>query len=101
MKKTSHDHIEEIFNHKGSPLQKIFEMYKSQQTLEQAFYKDLPEMYHPHVKFLLYKAGILSLGVSNSAMYSRISYEKANLLSLFRKNAAWAGLREIKIKMQI
>ncbi len=99
MKTSAQEHLQAIFSQKGSVLQKIFSRYESQQLLEKAFRQDLPAAYQNQVRFLLYQAGTLTLSVNNSALLSRLTYIKADLLSHFKKQAHWAGLREIKIKI--
>lgn len=101
MKISPREHIQGILTKKGGPLEKIFAMYENQKLLEKAFYKDLPEAYASHAKFLLYKSGVMTIGVSNSAMLTRMSYEKPELLTMFKKNTTWAGLREIKVKIVV
>lgn len=101
MKTTSHEHIQGILSGKSSPLQKIFAAYESHQSLQKIFARDLPEAYQNQVSLLLYKAGVMTLGVSNSAVFSRLSYEKSNLFEHFKKKPDWAGLREIRLKIVV
>ncbi len=101
MKTSSHDHIQGILKERGSPLQKIFAMYEAHQNLDRSFLQDLPEQYKNQVKLLLYKGGVMTLGVPNSAIYSRINYIKQELLDQFKSKPHWAGLREIKVKISI
>lgn len=101
MKISSEEHLHGILTQKGSALNKIFVAYEAHQNNEKAFKKDLPEKYQGQLKLLLYKAGVMSLGVSNSALFSRISYTKDDLLAHFRQKPFWLSLREIKIKMVV
>lgn len=101
MKTTAHDHLHAILSRRGSPLQKIFAAYEAHKSLEAGFVKDLPDPYQGHVKFLLYKGGIMTLGVKNSALAARLNYSKDALLQHFKQNAVWAGLREIHIKITV
>lgn len=101
MKTSSHDHIQGILRERGSPLQKIFAMYEAHRKLNKTFEKDLPETYKNQVKLLLYQGGIMTLGVSNSAMLSRMNYAKQELFDQFKSKPDWAGLREIKVKISI
>lgn len=101
MKTTSQEHIQGILSGKSSPLQKIFAAYESHQNLQKIFIRDLPEAYQNQVSLVLYKAGVMTLGTNNSALFSRLSYEKSNLFEHFKKKTEWAGLREIKLKILV
>ena len=99
MKTTSHDHLQSILSQRGSPLQKIFMAYEAHQSLDRNFQRDLPENYKGHVKLLLYKGGVMTLGVRNASLSSRLTYAKEVLLQHFKQQSAWAGLREIHVKI--
>lgn len=99
MKTTAHDHLQGILSQRGSPLQKIFAAYEAHKKLEAHFQKDLPEAYQGHVNLLLYKGGIMTLGVNNAALAARLNYSKEGLLHHFAARPTWAGLREIRIKI--
>ena len=99
MKTSSHDHLQGIFSQKGSALQKIFSNYQAHQRLSKIFERDRPANYKNQLHFLLYQAGVMTLSVNNSAAYSRINYQKDELLSHFKKQTEWAGLREIRLKL--
>ncbi len=101
MKTSAHDHLHSIFKEKGSPLQKIFNAYEAHQQLSHLFQKALPEIYQNQVQFILYRGGVMTLGVRNSALYTRLAYVRDELIEHFKKQPEWAGLREIKIKMLV
>ncbi len=101
MKTTAGEHLQNILSQKGSALQKIFATYTAHQNIDREFQKDLPTEYQNHVKLLLYKGGVMTLGVSNSALLSRLTYSKAMLLTHFKQKTFWLSLKEIRIKMSL
>ncbi len=99
MKTTAHNHLRSILTQRGTPLQKIFAAYEAHQQIEVQFKKDLPDVYQTEVKLLRYTTGVMTLGVKNAALFSRLNYTKDNLMSHFKQMPFWTSLREIKIKI--
>ncbi len=91
------EHLKSILTERSSPLAQIYQAYQIHQDLKQQLEKDLPEEWRVHAVFLLYRGGILSVGVSSSALQTRLRYEKAAVLTHLRQYKAWAGLKDLKI----
>ncbi len=97
MKIEASDHIKSILTERSSPLAQIYQAYEMHQDLKQQLQRDLPEEWRAHVVLLLYRGGVLSVGVASSALQTRLRYEKASLLVHLRQYRAWAGLKDLKI----
>jgi hypothetical protein len=99
MKISAKDHLTGIMAHSHSGLAKIFEAYSVHQTLTQQFVQDISGEWREQLTFVLYRGGILTLAVKNSAMRMRMQYEKNTLIEQLRQKKTWAGLKDIKIQV--
>lgn len=91
------DHLKSILTERSSPLAQIYQAYEMHQELKRQLERDLPEEWRAHVVLLLYRGGILSVGVASSALQTRLRYEKTSLLAHLRQYKTWAGMKDLKI----
>jgi hypothetical protein len=99
MKISSQSHLSAILQAPHTPLSGIYEAYRIHQKLAVQLKKDLPEAYQNTVHLMVYRAGVLNVGVRTSALKTRLMYEKKELLEHLRQKEAWAGIKDIKINI--
>lgn len=99
MKESAQEHLTRILKRPHTPLAQIYQAYQAHKNLAIQLQEDLPEEYKNSVSLILYRGGVLHLGVTSSAMKARLMYEREGLLLMLRKKSAWAGIKEVKIKI--
>ncbi len=101
MTTSSKAHLIDILSHSHSALSKIYQAYQVHEKLRQQFEQDIEGEWAGELRFVLYRAGILTLSVRHSALRMRLQYEKTTLIAALREKTTWVGLKDIKIQVSI